>query len=199
MPTDGCQTEGCTIEKTTNVSVLWKFDSQPLADNLLGTRQDWASAAMALDGAAEATDIAGEGMVVAATVAGFFGGTVEGTPVLGAAGAAAGWWMGQIAVRPAIFAGNILATAATAATAVADAKSGSNRLQAELNVSQGNVTASSDLSIGSATQLSVVTTGIGWLAPLQEMSLALQTVAVASDVGAVSTPWGSLNISFHWP
>lgn len=153
-----------------------------------------------LDGAALASDAAAVVFVWTMAAIGAVGTSVEGTPVVGPAGAYAGWWMGQIAVRPMIIAGNWLATFATAATAVSEAKTGANRVQAEVSLSvQSGVQAEMHATMGPGTQVASVLTGLGWLAPLAEPSIVLQAAAIAADLGWYSTSWGSLGIRIQFP
>lgn len=165
-----CGVDGWTgATDSTNDLWHWEFDSQDIADSLPFTHQEYADAATALDGGALASDIAAEAFVVTLTAVGALGASVEGTPVAGPAGAYVGYWTTQIAVRPVMVMGNILATLATVATTVSEAKTGTNRLQLEASIGQDGLTVDANLSVGPSTQIAATLTGLGWIAPLTDL------------------------------
>jgi hypothetical protein len=148
-----------------------------------------------LDFLAWLTDAWATGTVVVGTVLGFTGGAVvEGKPIPGGtvAGALAGLWMTELSVRPLLLTGNILASFATGATVISEAKEGKTRLQMSLSLDATGFSYEYQLSVGPGSQIAGATTTLGWLAPEAFTSLLYQSIALASDIGWISTPWRSI-------
>ena len=182
------------------------IDTQQIAQRIPFSSRTWAQVATALDLFAWITDVLATGFVVTGTVLGFTGGTVvEEKPIPGGtiAGALAGWWMAELSVRPLLLTGNILASFATGATIISEAKEGETALQMVLSLNSAGVSYEYRLSIGPGTQVAVATTTLGWLAPEAFTSLLYQSIALASDIGWVAPPWGSVQAQSQgfvpWP
>jgi len=131
-----------------------------------------------LDIAAWAVDAYAVGVVIYGGVAGagiaapFVAVGVPEVPVVtGAAGAA----IAELAVQPLLNASNMLATFSTAATVIAETKTGVT------NIDQGKY---------STTVLnSAALTAVGWANKEAFISITIQTVAVTNDFGWTSLPW----------
>ncbi|MCS7252241.1 MAG: hypothetical protein NZ572_07435, partial [Thermoflexus sp.] len=171
------------------------IDTQQIAQRIPLSSQTWAQVGTTLDFIAWLTDVWAAGTVAAGTVLGFTGGAiVEGKPIPGGtlAGALAGLWLTELSVRPLLLTGNVLATFATGATIISEAKEEKTRLQMTLTLDSGGLSYEYQLIVGSGSQIAIAMTTLGWLAPEAFTSLLYQSVALGSDVGWVSTPWGSL-------
>ena len=153
-----------------------------------------ASVGLGLDVTAEVVDAAASTIVTAAIIEGGTGGAVITLPgggtavVTGGLGAAVGWAIAEIGVRPMILAGNIIATVATIATLSSDVISGESGIETAFTLGASDTEFSGRLSLGSASQVSTFASTAGWLSPLAYPSLAIQTSAVLGDLGVIVPP-----------
>jgi hypothetical protein len=172
------------------------IDTQQIAQRIPFSSRTWAQVATTLDLSAWITDVLASGFVAAGTVLGFVGGAVvEGKPIPGGtiAGALTGLWMTEVNVQPLIRVGNLLATGASFATLISEAKTGETRLQASLILSPEEFSLNYQAKIGPGSQVAVVTTTAGWLVWEAFSSLTLQSIALASDLGWLTVPWGTIS------
>jgi hypothetical protein len=132
------------------------------------------------------------GMVVTRTVSGFAGGAMmEGKPIPGgaAAGALAGLWMAELGVPPVLRVENLLATGATFATLIPEAKIADTRLQASLVLSPEGFSLNYKVRIETGSQIATATTTAGWLVRETFSSFLFQSVAPANGLGWLTAPW----------
>jgi RHS repeat-associated protein len=160
---------------------------------------------LGLDIAAGAVDFAASAIVTTGIVVGATGGAVITLPgggtavVTGAAGASVGWATAELGVKPLILAGNALASLATLATVSSELISGDTGFESALGISAEGVEMSSQVAIGSASQVSTWATTAGWISPLAYPSLGIQTVAILGDLGVVSPPPISIGLAASFP
>jgi len=156
-------------------------EDDPITDFILSlplSDEFYSNVATGLDIAAWAVDAYAVGVVIYGGVAGagiaapFVAVGVPEVPVVtGAAGAA----IAELAVQPLLNASNMLATFSTAATVIAETKTGVT------NIDQGKY---------STTVLnSAALTAVGWANKEAFISITIQTVAVTNDFGWTSLPW----------
>jgi len=94
--------------------------------------------------------------------------------------------VGELLARPLLQLGNILATEATICTAGSELLSGDLGLEASIQVGTEGLSAEGELSIGTGTAVGAITTGVGWIPAVPSWgSLALQSIAIANDVGVL--------------
>jgi RHS repeat-associated protein len=160
---------------------------------------------LGLDIAAGAVDFAASAIVTTGIVVGATGGAVITLPgggtavVTGAAGASVGWATAELGVKPLILAGNALASLATLATVSSELISGNTGFESALGISAEGVEMSSQVAIGSASQVSTWATTAGWISPLAYPSLGIQTVAILGDLGVVSPPPINIGLAASFP
>ncbi len=172
------------------------IDTQQIAQRIPFSSRTWAQVATALDLSAWITDVLATGFVVTGTVLGFVGGAVvEGKLIPGGtiASALAGLWMAEVNVQPLIRVGNLLATGASFATLISEAKTGETHLQVSLILSPEEFSLSYQARIGPGSQVAMTITTAGWLVWEAFSSLTLQSIALASDLGWLTVPWGTLS------
>ena len=182
------------------------------AGNLLGMKNasDIASSGLStiglgLDITAGAVDFAASAIVTTGMIVGATGGAAITLPgggtavVTGAAGASVGWAMTEIGVKPLILAGNFLASTATLATVLSELISGDTGFEYALGINSKGVEMSSQVAIGSASQVSIWATTVGWVSPLAHLSLGIQTVAILGDLGIISPPPISISLAASLP
>ncbi|HXF84636.1 MAG TPA: RHS repeat-associated core domain-containing protein [Anaerolineales bacterium] len=155
---------------------------------------------LGFDIAAEVVDFAASAIVTTGIIVGATAGAAITLPggetavVTGVAGASVGWATTELGVKPLILAGNALASLATLATVSSELISGDTGFEATLGISAEGVKMSSQVVIGSASQVSILATTAGWISPLAYPSLGMQTVAIMGDLGVISPP--PINIEF---
>jgi RHS repeat-associated protein len=172
------------------------IDSQEIANNILGlvnsasqssiNVEDLRNFATNADEVALGIDLTAEAVVGGFIAVGVAGGlTFEGNPVTGGAGAAAGWILGETnpVVQGLMFTGNVIATASSAASIFADSLTGATSFQFQFSMSQGQVSMAANMTASSNTMISAFTTAVGWATKIVEVSLLLQSMAVANDHG----------------
>jgi hypothetical protein len=100
-----------------------------------------------------------------------------------AIGAFGGWLAGEVAVYPYIVAANMMATFATLSSGFAEAKAGTSG--AVLVVSGGSQGILYDYSATVSPEYvtAVSLTTAGWSVPTAGLSLAIQSAALANDLG----------------
>jgi len=188
QPIDQCTPQPWTIQII--------IDTQQIAQRIPFSSRTWTQIATTLDLLAWITDVLASGFVVTGTVLGFVGGAVvEEKPIPGGtiAGALTGLWMTEVNVQPLIRVGNLLATGASFATLISEAKTGETRLQASLILSPEEFSLNYQAKIGPGSQVAVVTTTAGWLVWEAFSSLTLQSIALASDLGWLTVPWETIS------
>ncbi|MFZ6021256.1 MAG: hypothetical protein ACOYXO_16790 [Chloroflexota bacterium] len=164
-----------------------------------------ADIGLGLDIAAGVIDFAASAIVTSGIVVGATGGAVLTLPgggtaiVTGTAGASMGWMTAELGVKPLILAGNALASLATLATVSSELISGDTGFEFSLGVSEKGVEMSSQVTIGSASQVGTWATAAGWVSPLAYPSLGIQTVAILGDLGMVSPPPISIGLATSFP
>ena len=172
------------------------IDTHQIVQRIPFSSRTWAQVTTTLDLFAWTTDVFASGFVAAGTVLGFVGGVVvEEKPIPGGtiAAALAALWMTEVNVQPLIRVGNLLATGASFATLISEAKTGETRLQASLILSPEEFSLNYQAKIGPSSQVAVVTTTAGWLVWEAFSSLTLQSIALASDLGWLTVPWGTIS------
>ena len=132
------------------------MDTSVLEGRLPLTSDQFQAVATFSDATAWALDFAASSFVVAGTVIGGAQGAAlpGGNVVTGPGGAALGWFMTELAVKPLTRAANLLGSFGTAMTVLSEIDSGETRLQASLSVGSSGVAASGQLLIGPGTQIS---------------------------------------------
>ena len=172
------------------------IDTHQIVQRIPFSSRTWAQVTTTLDLFAWTTDVFASGFVAAGTVLGFVGGVVvEEKPIPGGtiAAALAALWMTEVNVQPLIRVGNLLATGASFATLISEAKTGETRLQASLILSPEEFSLNYQAKIGPSSQVAVVTTTAGWLVWEAFSSLTLQSIALASDLDWLTVPWGTIS------
>jgi len=169
------------------------FDTDEIVNSIPGTSQQWSTIASAADEIALAWDILLGVYVLVWAGIGLGGGLMfEGNPVTGLAGAAAGFIIGEgsVFMSGALFPGNIIASAATVAGSIADAKSGNTSIAGQLSISQNGINLTANGQVASTTVISTALSAVGWPANIVSISLPLQLAAVENDRGT----FGSFNL-----
>ncbi len=146
-----------------------------------------------LDGAALAVDAGIVALETTAVCIGATAGAVSspGTaPVTGPAGALLGFGMVHAATTPLLVLANGLATGATALTYESDLLTNESRFDVSLEANRDLSHASLTLSgkLGQDSYSSLALTGAGNVAPVAPLSLPIQTLSVANDLGLLRNP-----------
>ncbi len=148
--------------------------------NLPGSADFYSGAAIGLDGVAWLTDSFATGVVI---YGGVFGaglgipGTAVGGPAVPTVTGLAGAIIAELYVQPILNVGNAIASLSTAATVIADTKTGNTRI--ENGIFSSNVKNSFTL------------TSVGWANKEAGLSLAIQSLALINDFGWTSLPFHS--------
>jgi hypothetical protein len=125
--------------------------------------------------------------------------------VTGTATAVAGPGVGAMALgaiesvlSPALFIGNVLAAGATLFSGYSDAISGKSDLTLDISSSSDGFSISANSTLGGATKVGLVTTGLGFAVPTSYASALVQGYAVLNDFGV--DLWGNdpINNSVDW-
>jgi hypothetical protein len=181
--------EGTTLPTPT---IGFSYDSQVFANQYVPfTASHWGNVSLFLDRAALGIDVLAALIVLGHIGVGAAGGlTFEGNPVTGAAGAAAGYIVGEMnpAVRGLVGLGNGLATLATYAGLVQAAKTGDVRLVTSASINRSGVGFSAQAHISGNAAASVGLTAAGLIAQPVAVSLPLQLLAVMNDEGSFPLP-----------
>jgi RHS repeat-associated protein len=177
----------------------WEINTQEMAQNFTNwvlqttglssqgvTTSDIAnilsSASTILDVAAGVADVMAVGVVAAVTII--------GAPM---AGPEISYPAGELAAKPLLLMGNILATEATLCAAGSELLKGDLGLEMTIQADSSNLDIHGELSIGTGTAIGAITTGIGWIPGVPSWgSLGLQSIAIANDFG-VGQSLGLLN------
>jgi hypothetical protein len=168
------------------------------------TSKFFSTVGLGLDIAAEATDIVASAIVTAGILVGATEGAVITLPgggtsiVTGAAGASVGWATAEIGVKPFLVAGNLLASAAFAATVSSELISGDTGFEHTFSINSEGVELNSQVAIGSASQVSMLATTAGWISPLAYPSFVIQTISVLGDLEVISPPPVEVEVELNW-
>jgi hypothetical protein len=159
-------------------------DSGPITDFILqlpGSTEDWSNLATGLDVLAWLTDIYAAGTV---TYAGFAGAALPapliaaGLPEVPLATGLAGMAIAELYIQPVLFTGNVLASLGMGATLISDTKAGNTRIE--------------DSKYSISVLNSMALTDIGWMSNEAYLSLIIQSVSVANDMGWTSLPFPTI-------
>ena len=160
---------------------------------------------LGLDIVAEVVDFAASAIVTTGIVVGATAGVIITLPgggiaaVTGSAGASVGWATAELGVKPLILAGNALASLATLATISSELISGDTGFETTLGISSAGIELTSQVVVGSTSQVSTWATAAGWISPLAYPSLAIQTVAILGDLGVVAPRPISIGLAASFP
>jgi len=148
---------------------------------LPGSTEDWSSLATGLDVLAWLTDIYAASAV---TYAGFAGAALPaplvaaGLPEVPLATGLAGMAIAELYIQPVLFTGNTLASLSMGATIISDTKAGNTRIE------------ESKYSISVLNSMAL--TDIGWMSNESYLSLIIQSISVANDMGWTSLPFPTI-------
>jgi hypothetical protein len=173
--------------------IVIPFDTDGIVNSIPWTAEQWAIVATTADEIALIWDSLLGIYVLTWVGVGLAGGLMfEGNPVTGLAGAVAGYIIGEgsVSLSGALFPGNLVASSATVAGAIADAKNGNTSVNGQLSISSNGVNLTANGQIASTTITSTALTTVGWAANVVVLSLPLQIAAVKNDRGE----FGSVNL-----
>ncbi len=185
-----------------NDDIIVPFDTDEIVSTVPGTAEQWSMGASVLDEVALAWDTLLGIYVLTWAGIGLAGGLMfEGNPVTGVAGAVAGYIIGEgsVFMSGALFPGNLVATAATAAGAIADAKSGNTSINGQLSIVSNHINLTANGQIASSTIVSTTLSTLGWAANLVTLSLPLQLAAVENDRGTFGSVNLPVSVNFSFP
>ena len=159
-------------------------ESGPITGLILqlpGSTEDWSNLATGLDVLAWLTDIYAASAV---TYAGFAGAALPaplvtaGLPEVPLVTGLAGMAIAELYVQPVLFTGNALASFSMGATIISDTKAGNTRIE--------------DSKYSISVLNSMALTDVGWMSNEAYLSLTIQSVSVANDLGWTSLPFPTI-------
>jgi len=178
-------------------AVITTFDSSDFFDGVIPFNpeqlQNWA---YTLDLIAFGIDLGVEGASLIATTGGL---------TLGGPAALATWVDYQIWAQPAIQLANVVAVFATAASVAGDLVSGKTGFEINIETTESHLAINYHGVTSTNTKTSIGLTQLGILAPISELSLPIQYLAVSNDLGNHSTffeflfPGSEINLGFSIP